>query len=67
MLGHVLRGVKTPVASRSPKAPKPRVVREQVIEKPVDLPEGRVVLRRTVRDEVVPVPEPRTPRDSGGA
>ncbi|MBI1189419.1 MAG: hypothetical protein GC200_01885 [Tepidisphaera sp.] len=56
MLGHVIKGVKTPVP------PKPRVVREEIIEQPVDLPQGRVVLRRTVRDEVVPTPPPPSQR-----
>lgn len=61
MLGHVIKGVKTPVT------PKPRVVREEIIEKPVDLPQGRVVLRRTVRDEVVPVPPAKKRPKSSGA
>lgn len=56
--GHVIRGARTPAS------PQPRVVREEVLEHPVDLPEGRVVLRRVVRDEVLPA-TPRPKRDRG--
>ncbi|MFA6046286.1 MAG: hypothetical protein WC718_14980 [Phycisphaerales bacterium] len=57
--GHVIRGVKTPAT------PPPRVIREEVREHPVDLPEGRVVLRRVIRDEVLPAPaSPKRTPDS---
>lgn len=58
--GHVIRGVRTPAT------PQPRVVREEVREHPVDLPEGRVVLRRVIRDEVLPAAaSPKRTRGSG--
>lgn len=49
-VGHVVQGVRTPAS------PPVRVIREEVLERSVTLPEGKLILRRTVRDEVVPAP-----------
>jgi hypothetical protein len=46
--GHVLKGVKT-----DPAAPAPRVARAKVEEEVRETPAGRVVLRRTVIEEIV--------------
>jgi hypothetical protein len=62
--GHVLKGVKT-----DPAAPAPRVARAKVEEEVRDTPAGRVVLRRTVIEEIV-LPEqsggPADPADRSG-
>jgi len=63
--GHVVKGVKSdPNAPAAPETaetnpgdanPEPsRVVRRQVQEQEVLTPEGKVVLRRTIIDEVEP-------------
>jgi hypothetical protein len=54
--GHVLKGVRTdPAATATPAS---RVARERVEEEVRDTPAGRVVLRRTVIEEIV-LPEGR--------
>ena len=62
--GHVLKGVKT-----DPAPPAPRVARAKVEEEVRDTPAGRVVLRRTVIEEIV-LPErsggPADPADRSG-
>lgn len=52
--GHVLKGVRT-----DPAATAPRVARAKVEEEIRDTPAGRVVLRRTVIEEIV-LPERST-------
>lgn len=49
--GHIAQGVRTPI---EPAKPQPRVVREQVQEQEVHTPDGKIVLRRRVIDEVLP-------------
>jgi hypothetical protein len=56
--GHVLKGVKT-----DPTAPAPRVARAKVEEEVRDTPAGRVVLRRTVIEEIVLPERPDGPAD----
>lgn len=55
--GHVSKAVKTPVdGPRSASASPPSEVRRTVEERTAETPEGPVVLRRTVIDEVVQGP-----------
>ncbi|HVU63267.1 MAG TPA: hypothetical protein VHC70_04785 [Phycisphaerales bacterium] len=52
--GHIAHSVRTPV---HPPEPPSRVVREQVHEHEVQTPEGKIVLRRRIIDEVAPAPD----------
>lgn len=54
-VGHIARGVKTPVA------PRPQVVRHQVQEETRDTPQGKVTLRRTTIEEIELPPTPPVP------
>lgn len=61
--GHVLRGVRT-----DPAAPAARVARERVEEEMRETPAGRVLVRRTVIEEIlVPGPLAAEPGDSPDA
>jgi len=60
-IGHIAQGVKTPAVSAAPR-PDPtdtarRVVRETVEEEERQTPQGQVVLRRTIIEEVELPPE----------
>lgn len=69
--GHIVEGVKSSPVGGNPSRPAPsaevpapsasqRVVREHVQEQEVETPQGKVVLRRRIIDEVEP------PRPAGG-
>lgn len=64
--GHIVQGIKTPVdpPAQGPgpgEPPPPAAVRQIVEEREIQTPEGKVILRRTVIDEVRT--EPAQPQD----
>jgi hypothetical protein len=54
--GHIAHGIRTPVdaAPKTPANEPAKVVREQVQEREVQTPQGKIVLRRRIIDEIAP-------------
>ena len=70
--GHIAHGVRTPVGPEHPPAQPLQtqgdrhVVRQETQQQEVLTPEGKVVLRRTVIDEIERVPDGGRPAQSPG-
>jgi hypothetical protein len=60
--GHIWKGVQEPVGQPPAKTEGKMVVHERTEEEVRDTPQGKVVLRRTIVEEMEVVPEPEKPR-----